>query len=115
MEFTKPTKQPWLLRVCPERHRRKLTTLGRLIGIAGYFVWFFGGLIVVIFGPFKFAMMEPDAPISRPIIWLARNVGTGAFCIIYFSVMLAVAFILLWGIQVYEYSHSPKPPDQGNP
>ncbi len=82
--------------------------LGSGIGIVGYFAYYFGGLCAIVFGPFRFAQMEPEAPISRPIIWLARAVGPGAFCIIYFSVMLTIAFVLFWGIQVYEYSRSPK-------
>jgi hypothetical protein len=106
MEIPIPSKEPWSVRACPERHRRKLIKLGRLIGVVGNFLWFVAGLFAIVFGPVKFAMMEPDAPFSRPIIWLGRAVGPTAFCIIYFSVMVAVAFVLMWGMKIHAYSRS---------
>jgi len=97
-------KEPWLLRNCSERQRKIVTFIGGAIGILGYGVYFFGGLLVIVFGPAAFAMWRPDAPISRPIIWLGRAVGPTAFMVIYFSVMVAVAFILMWGIRVHDYT-----------
>ena len=98
------SKAPWLLRSGSERQRKTITLIGRALGTIGYFVCFVGGLFAIVFGPVAFAMWEPDAPISQPIIWLGRTVGPTAFMIIYFSVMVAVAFILIWGMQVHDYT-----------
>ena len=100
-----PSKTPWLLRSGSERQTKIITLIGSAIGIIGYFAYFFGGLVAIVFGPVAFAMWRPDAPISQPIIWLGRTVGPTPFIVIYFSVMTAVAFILMWGIHVHDYTH----------
>jgi cytochrome b len=55
-----------------------------------------------------FAKAEPDAPISRPIIWLVKAVGGTAFIFIYLAVMGAIACVLLWGIQICDYERFKK-------
>ena len=72
MELIKQPKEPWVLRVCPERYKRNVTFVGSLIGVLGYIVYLFGGFFAILFGPILFAKSEPDAPISRPVIWLAE-------------------------------------------
>lgn len=99
-----PSKAPWLLRTGSDRKRKIITFIGSAVGIIGYFAYFLGGFFAIVFGPVAFAMWQPNAPISRPIIWLGRTVGPTAFMAIYFSVMTAVAFILIWGMHVYDYT-----------
>ena len=106
MQFNITPKSPWWLRCGSDRQRRLLVSLGSWVGIIGYFIWFFGGLLAVIFGPIGFALWQPDAPISRPVIWLLMRFGPAAFFCGYYAVMAFVAFVLLWGIQVYDYSRS---------
>jgi len=96
-------KEPWLIRICPERHKRWFTPICFMVGVVGRFVFYFSGFCVVVFGPFFFAEQHPDAPFSRPILWLLQCVGPVAFACIYFITTTALAFILFLGTEVYDY------------
>ena len=74
-----------------------------MVGVIGRFVFYFSGFGVTVFGPFFFAAHHPDAPVSRPILWLLQSVGPQAFVCIYFFTTVALAFILLLGTEVYDY------------
>ena len=96
-------KEPWLIKICPERHRRWFIPICFMVGVIGRFVFYFSGFGVTVFGPFFFAAHHPDAPVSRPILWLLHSVGPQAFACIYFFITVVLAFILLLGTEVYDY------------
>ena len=104
MKTTMPA-EPWLIRVCPERHKRWFTPICFMIAIVGRGVFGFSGFGVTVFGPLFFALHNPDAPVSRPILWLAHSVSSGLFMTIYFSSTVALAFILFLGTEVYDYRY----------
>lgn len=100
----KAPKTPWLLKVCPEQHKKTVLRIGVWVGGIGYMVYMMGGLLALLFGPLAFARLCPDAPISRVVMWFRQLFpDTYSFLWAYLSVGFAVAWILFIGITIFDY------------
>ena len=103
---------PWLLRVCPESRKSAVLRTGIVVGYIGYMVYLFAGLSAMLVGPLAFARSEPDAPISKLVIWFRGLFpGTFSFMMTYILIVFLVAWILLIGMTIFDYARFQTTPD----
>lgn len=81
------------------------------LGVAGLIVFFLAGIFGILMIPLELAAQHPDAPIAQPVRWLRHQFSKDTFMLVYISIQMGIAMILLYGITVFDYLRS-KPKEE---
>ncbi|HWL52474.1 MAG TPA: hypothetical protein VNQ90_08570 [Chthoniobacteraceae bacterium] len=96
-------KTPWIFKFCPTRYLPLLEKLAFAIGSIGLAAFHLGGMVAIMFGPLVFAILQPDAPISQPVLWLRQYAGKDEFLLIYSFIQIPITVILFYSMQLLDY------------